>query len=73
MKSFKIFIKKIRNFGILWLTQSFSALGSSMTNFALILWSYQEHGSVTALQLSVRLECGCCWLLEGFRYGICTV
>lgn len=47
----KTFIKEIRNFGILWLTQSFSLLGSSMTNFALILWSYQEHGSALATAL----------------------
>lgn len=54
MKSFQLFIKEIRNFGILWLTQSFSQLGSSMTNFALILWSYQEHGSaLTTALLSV--------------------
>ncbi len=54
MKSFKNFIQEISNFGILWLTQSFSALGSSMTNFALILWSYQEKGSaLTTALLSV--------------------
>lgn len=54
MKSLKIFIKEIRNFGILWLTQSFSSLGSSMTNFALILWSYEAHGSaLTTALLSV--------------------
>lgn len=51
MKEFKIFIKEISNFGILWLTQSFSALGSAMTNFALILWSYQQHGSALATAL----------------------
>ncbi len=38
MKVFYNFIKEIRNFGILWLTQAFSSLGSSMTNFALILF-----------------------------------
>lgn len=54
MKSFQIFIKEIRNFGLLWLTQSFSALGSAMTNFALILWSYQQEGSaLTTALLSV--------------------
>lgn len=54
MKSFQIFIKEIRNFGLLWLTQSFSALGSAMTNFALILWSYQQQGSaLTTALLSV--------------------
>jgi MFS family permease len=45
LKSIKSFIKELHNFLILWLTQSFSALGSSMTNFALIIWSYQQQGS----------------------------
>jgi MFS transporter, DHA3 family, macrolide efflux protein len=51
MKELKTLITELRGFLILWLTQSFSALGSSMTNFALIVWSYQQHGSalITAL------------------------
>lgn len=51
MKSIKLLIKELRSFFILWLSQSFSALGSSMTNFALIIWSYQKHGSalITAM------------------------
>lgn len=54
MKVFYNFIKEIRNFGILWLTQAFSSLGSSMTNFALILWTYEERGSaLTTALLSV--------------------
>lgn len=54
MNALKNLIKEIRNFGILWLTQAFSSLGSSMTSFALILWSYQEHGSaITTALLSV--------------------
>lgn len=54
MKQFKTFIREIRGFGILWLTQVFSALGSAMTNFALILWLYQETGSaLTTAMLSV--------------------
>jgi len=41
----------MRSFLVLHLTQAFSALGSAMTNFALIVWSYQAEGSalVTAL------------------------
>ena len=35
-------------FLILWLTQSFSALGSSMTAYALIIWSYNQKGSALA-------------------------
>lgn len=47
-------IRELRGFLILWLTQSFSSLGSSMTNFALIVWSYQQQGSaLTTALLSV--------------------
>lgn len=54
MRSFKVLIRELRGFLILWLTQSFSALGSAMTNFALIVWSYQAQGSaLTTALLSV--------------------
>lgn len=51
MNLLKNLIKELHSFLILWFTQSFSALGSSMTNFALIIWSYQQHGSalITAM------------------------
>lgn len=51
MNSVKNSIKELQSFLILWLSQALSSLGSSMTNFALIIWSYQQHGSalVTAL------------------------
>ncbi|PXX77330.1 MFS transporter [Dielma fastidiosa] len=45
MKNFKQIIKQLHTFLLLWSTQSFSSLGSSMTGFALILWSYEQHGS----------------------------
>lgn len=35
----------LRDFLLLWSTQSFSALGSAMTSFALVIWSYQQQGS----------------------------
>ena len=35
----------LRDFLILWSTQSLSQLGSSMTSFALTLWLYHETGS----------------------------
>lgn len=35
----------MKTFFILWITQSFSSLGSSMTNFALVIWLYGESGS----------------------------
>ena len=54
MYTLKPLVKELRSFLILWSTQSFSALGSSMTNFALIIWSYQEHGSaLTTALLSI--------------------
>lgn len=47
----KIILKELKYFLILWLTQSFSTLGSSMTAFALILWSYQKNGSAFTTSL----------------------
>ena len=47
----KNFIKELKSFLILWSTQSFSALGSSMTSFALIIWSYQQQGSALSTAL----------------------
>ncbi len=45
MKKFKILYNELHTFFILWLTQSFSALGSSMTAFSLVIWSYEQKGS----------------------------
>lgn len=41
----------LRPFLILWSTQSLSTLGSSMTAFALVLWSYQTQGSALSTAL----------------------
>ncbi len=47
-------LKQLRSFIILWLTQSLSALGSSMTGFALIIVLYKSSGSaLTTALLSV--------------------
>ena len=54
MKKYTIF-KELRNFFILWSTQSFSALGSAMTSFALVIWSYEQNGS--ALTTSLLTVC----------------
>ena len=41
-------------FFIVWSTQNLSILGSSMTSFALVIWSYQQKGSaLTTALLSV--------------------
>ena len=37
--------KNLRDFYILWSTQSLSQLGSAMTSFALTLWLYEKTGS----------------------------
>lgn len=44
-------IKNMRAFLTLSLTQGFSALGSAMTNYALIVWSYQQEGSALTTAL----------------------
>ena len=44
----------LRMFFIVWSTQNLSILGSSMTSFALVIWSYQQKGSaLTTALLSV--------------------
>lgn len=44
----------LKSFIVLWITQSFSALGSAMTNFALVIWLYQKSGSAfTTAMLAV--------------------
>ncbi|MDE6539531.1 MAG: MFS transporter [Ruminococcus sp.] len=50
----KNFFYDLKSFFILWITQSFSALGSAMTNFALVIWIYQQSGSaLTTAMLAV--------------------
>lgn len=45
MKKFINSILEMRTFLILWLSQSFSALGSAITSYALVIWSYNQNGS----------------------------
>ena len=45
MKKNKNKIYPLKNFLILWSTQSISQLGSSITAFALTLWLYEQTGS----------------------------
>ena len=52
MKRFSLSaLREMKGFLALWGTQSLSALGSGMTNFALILWSYQQEGSALTTAL----------------------
>ena len=47
-------IYDIKKFLLLWITQSLSTLGSSVTNFALVIWSFETEGSAfTTALLSV--------------------
>lgn len=43
--------KKLRPFLVLWSTQSLSSLGSAMTSFALVIWSYGQSGSALSTAL----------------------
>lgn len=51
MKNYGSVIKEMKTFLLLWLTQAFSGLGSAMTGYALVVWSYTQKGSalMTAL------------------------
>lgn len=44
-------LRDMRSFLILTITQGFSTLGSSMTSYALIVWSYQQKGSALGTAL----------------------
>ncbi len=43
--------EKFRKYIILWLSQSVSGLGSSMTGFALVLWAYGQNHSAMSVSL----------------------
>lgn len=51
MEKYKNTLWEMRTFLLLWVTQSFSGLGSAMTSYALVIWSYTQRGSalMTAL------------------------
>lgn len=54
MNLIKTTFKELKYFLVLWSTQALSQLGSSMTNYALIIWSYTAKGSaLTTALLSV--------------------
>ena len=55
MKKFFQNIHEIRDYLILWLTQTLSALGSGMTGYALVIWSYGQEGS--ALRTAMLMVC----------------
>ena len=47
----KTFFSDCKHLLILWSTQSLSQLGSAMTGFALVLWSYSQYGSALTTAL----------------------
>lgn len=61
-------MKELQNFLVLWSGQSLSTLGSSMTNYALLIWVYQQKNST----MGVALLAVCMYLpsvLLGFLAG----
>ena len=48
-------MESLKRYIVLWVSQSISQLGSSMTAFALILWTYEQTGS--ALSVSIMSFC----------------
>ena len=51
IKNIKTTILELHSFFILWITQTLSSLGSAMTNFAVVIWSYQQQGSAMTTAL----------------------
>jgi len=48
LKSMMTTLGEMRAFLILWITQAFSGLGSAVTSYALVVWSYTQAGSALA-------------------------
>jgi len=51
MKHFFHDLYEMRSYLTLWLTQMVSGLGSAMTSYALVIWSYTQQGSALATAL----------------------
>ncbi|MBR2718448.1 MAG: MFS transporter [Clostridia bacterium] len=48
MKNTSVF-KELKQFLLLWASQAVSALGTAMTNYALVIWAYQQEGSAASV------------------------
>ena len=48
-------LKEMKSFLLLWFTQTISGLGSAMTAYALVIWSYTQAGS--ALRTALLMVC----------------
>lgn len=51
MKHTKNEMKSLRGFLILWASQSLSAMGTAMTDYALIVWIYGQNGTASSVSL----------------------
>ena len=56
---------ELRDFYLLWSTQSLSQLGSAVTGFALTLWLYEKTGSALSTAILTICTYAC------FACGIC--
>lgn len=55
MKKFYNNLNEMRSYLLLWFTQMISGLGSAMTSYALVIWSYTQAGS--ALRTALLMVC----------------
>ena len=55
MKNYISDLKEMRSYLLLWFTQMISGLGSAMTAYALVIWSYTQAGS--ALRTALLMVC----------------
>ena len=55
MKTIVTDMKEMRSYLLLWFTQTISGLGSAMTAYALVIWSYTQAGS--ALRTALLMVC----------------
>lgn len=44
-------LKELRDFLLLWSSQAVSELGTAMTNYALVIWIYEQKGTATSTML----------------------
>lgn len=65
MNQFLKNLKEMRHYLLLWFTQWISGLGSAMTSYALVIWSYTQAGS--ALRTALLMVC------SYTPYVICSV
>lgn len=79
MKNFIKTIREMKTFLLLWSTQALSGLGSAMTSYALVIWSYTQKGSalttvvMLVLLYTDRLQIWHLYLINGVNGLMNTV